>query len=84
MRQIKEIASSLEPNQNAEELGKGVAQAVVRLKADDVIVNYRAVKAIWIRFGEAKIGVDSTGKPKAEFMYDESELSTNKEEKIEI
>jgi hypothetical protein len=84
MRQIKEIAQSLEPRESSEDIVKGIAQAVYALKNDGVLVAYKAGGVNMDTFWGSKNWLDSTDKPKPEHMYDETELSINKEERFEI
>lgn len=84
IRQIREIAKTLEPNANEDELAKGIQQAIYALKADGLIVAYKASDSNIDSFWGSKYWLDDNGKPKKEHAFDESQLAANKEEKFEI
>jgi hypothetical protein len=83
MRQIREIAASLEGSAK-DEVIKGINLAVYTLKNDGVLVAYKASESNLDTFWGHKNWTEANGKPKAEYMFDESELSANREEKFEI
>ena len=84
IRQIKDIALSLETGSNKEETVKSIAQAIYALKADGAIVGYKASSSNLDTFWGSKNWLDEQGRPKAAHMYDEDQLSVNIDQGIEI
>jgi hypothetical protein len=86
MRQIVKIAQSLEPKTDPDVVKGRIQQGVYALKNLDnspivnKIINGSNLNAFW----GSKNWLDEKGNIKPEHMYDEKELSSNKNEPIEI
>ncbi len=80
IREILDIAKKTFPNQD---LGS-IRQSVYGLRGDKVIVGYAVNGSNQNVFWGSPSWLNEDKQPKPEFMYDKTQLSTNKKENIEI